>query len=78
MVQQGSTKLFDRFQIVLGHYVFCMFWHGGQGCPLYARMCRIDKYFSPGNRGLALDTPGNEMAREVYERLVMKHAIKER
>lgn len=67
--------MFDRFQIVLGHYVFCMLWHGGQTCPLYARLCRIDRYFKPGYRGLCLDNPENEMAKEVYYNQCLKHGF---
>lgn len=67
--------MFDRFQIVLGHYVFCMFHHGGQTCPLYARMCRIGRYYKPGMRGESLDNPDNSLAREVYENLCRKHGF---
>lgn len=65
----------NRFQIVLGYYVFCLFWHNGQGCRFYERMCRIEKYFNPGHAGLDLDTPGNELAKEIYERLVEEHTV---
>ena len=38
----------DRFDIVEAHYLFCRDWHSGQWSDLYARMCRIQKYFTPG------------------------------
>ena len=38
----------NRFDIVLGHYVFCTLWHSGQNCELYEKLCRISKYFNPG------------------------------
>lgn len=37
----------DRFDIVEAHYIFCRDWHDGQWSDLYARMCRIQKYFEP-------------------------------
>lgn len=39
---------FDRFDIVSAHYAFCADYHGGQGCELYHRLCRISGYFEPG------------------------------
>ncbi len=69
--------MFDRFQIVLGHYVFYMLWHGGQGCPFYERMCRIERYFTPGHLALNLFSEGNEFALEVYKGLCVKHDVKD-
>lgn len=63
----------DRFQIVLGHYVYYLECHGGQWSPEYARMCKITKYFTPGYRALCLDTEGNELAKEVYDNLCEKN-----
>jgi hypothetical protein len=67
--------MFDRFQIVLAHYVFCLLNHGGQTCPLYARMCRISRYFKPGMRPENLRSEGNEIALSIYENLCEKHGI---
>jgi hypothetical protein len=39
----------DRFDIVLGHYVFCALHHTGQGSALYERLSRITGYFQPGS-----------------------------
>ncbi len=39
---------FDRFDIVSAHYAFACDWHTGQASELYARQCRISRYFSPG------------------------------
>ena len=38
----------DRFSIVEGHYLYCILHHEGQFSDLYARMCRISEYFTPG------------------------------
>ena len=37
---------FDRFDIVEADYCFCYNYHSGQGCPLYARLCRITSMIS--------------------------------
>lgn len=34
----------DRYQIALGHYMFCVHYHGGQWSELYAKLCRISEY----------------------------------
>jgi hypothetical protein len=39
---------FDRLDIVEAHYTYAMFWHNGQTCPLYARLCRIARRYTPG------------------------------
>ena len=66
-----------RFAIIEGHYLYASLHHGGQGCPLYARLCRIGEYFKPGpmwseSRILEPDDPfdENRETREVYANLV--------
>jgi hypothetical protein len=74
MTENGTP---DRWDIVQGHYVFCMLWHGGQSCPLYARLCRITRprFFKPSPMGINLDADGEEGGREVYLELCRKHGF---
>ena len=59
----------DRFDIVEAHYLFCRDWHGGQWSDLYARMCRISKYFTPG---LYLEYESlTENGQAIYDKLVV-------
>ena len=69
--------MFDRYQIVLGHYIFCMHYHGGQFSDLYARMCRIGKYFSLSRLWTDFDLylEENETALLVYNGLEEKHGF---
>lgn len=62
----------DRFDIVEAHYAFCCDHHEGQWSELYARLCRIQRYFKPGIgfRGFASLT---ENGQEIYSQLVLKH-----
>jgi hypothetical protein len=69
-----------RFDIVLGHYVFCSQNHGGQGSSLYERLCRITRYFKPGagfseSRFFDRKVRGYEAAREVYQALCRRHGV---
>jgi len=70
--------MFDRFQIVLGHYVYYLENHSGQWSEEYERMCKISKYFSPGYgyNALNLDTEENEIALLVYNNLADKNNTK--
>ncbi len=62
---------FDRWNIVLGHYVFYVLWHGGQGSREYARLSRMSRYFTPSPMGIDLsDEPG---AMGVYLNLLDRH-----
>lgn len=70
----------DRFDIVFGHYVFCVLHHSGQGSDLYARLSRITGYFEPGplfseSSFLDPEVSGFDGAREVYRALCHKHAV---
>ena len=70
----------DRFDIVLGHFVFCTLHHEGQWSKLYARLSRITGYFNPGKlfsetRFLDPTVTGFESAREVYRALCQKHGV---
>lgn len=63
---------FDRFDIVEAHYWFAVHYHDGQGSDLYARLCRIGRYFSPGRS----DGPSTENACVIYNALERKHGHK--
>lgn len=39
----------DRCDIVEAHYLFCCDYHEGQWSGLYAKLCRIGKYFEPSH-----------------------------
>ena len=65
-----NRMYFDRFDIVSAHYWFCADYHGGQGCYLYAKLCRISEYFTPS--ALA-NGPGSKNAREIYDNLVAEN-----
>ena len=69
--------MFDRFSIVIGHYMFCMHYHGGQNSALYARMCRIGRYFNLGVgwKDRYLWEEENEIALMVYNQLEQKHGF---
>lgn len=64
---------FNRWDIVMGHYVFYALWHEGQTSERYARLCRILKYFKPSPRGINLDDSGNENARDIYLNLCERY-----
>lgn len=64
---------FDRYDIIEGHFWFCVHYHGGQGSDLYARSCRIDRYYSPGP---CQNGPTSENACVIYNNLERKHGYK--
>ncbi len=64
----------DRFDIVDAHFWFCVNYHEGQGSDLYARQCRISRYFKPSPLA---NGPQTENGREIYEKLVDDHVWKE-
>jgi hypothetical protein len=61
---------FNRFDIVEAHYWFCIHYHSGQGSDLYARQCKISRYFKPG---ASSDGPSSENACEIYNNLERRH-----
>lgn len=70
----------SRFDIVLGHYVFCSQNHGGQGTALYSRLSRIQGYFKPGaafSETRFFDTKESELeeARRVFRNLCGRHHV---
>ena len=70
----------NRFDIVLGHYVFCSLNHSGQASGLYARLSRISGYFTPTaafseTRFFDLRESEYEEARTVYRKLCEKHRL---
>lgn len=66
---------FDRFDVAEAHYCFCCDYHGGQRCPLYARIGRITsrtgKIQLRPRPDLSADTL-SENAREIYDELVRR------
>lgn len=64
----------DRFDIVDAHYWFCVDFHTGQGCWMYARQCRISGYFSPSP---IANGPQSENGRAIYDALVERHDFNE-
>ncbi len=61
---------FNRFDIVEAHYWFCVHYHSGQFSELYAKQCRISRYFNPGALS---DGPSSENACEIYNNLERGH-----
>lgn len=64
--------IWDRFDIVSAHYIYCVEWHGGQWSAEYARLCRIRRYFRPSGL-LSVDTL-TDNARLIYDVLVASRA----
>lgn len=63
---------FNRFDIVTAHYAFCCDYHEGQASELYARLCRIQRYYRPSPlfKGFA---SLNENEQAIYQQLLEKH-----
>jgi hypothetical protein len=64
---------FNRFDIVEAHYWFAVHYHGGQFSDLYAKQCRISRYFNPGHTS----GPTSENACIIYNQLEAKHGFPE-
>ncbi len=60
----------NRFDIIEGHYLFCRDYHGGMGCKLYERLCRIQRYYHCGP-WFDYESLSGE-GREVYDNLVSR------
>jgi len=65
----------DRWDIVIAHYVFCAHHHGGQNSELYRKLSRISRYFDPGRMSLDLLGEEYENARVIYNDLCIKHGF---
>ncbi len=63
---------YDRFDIVEAHYSFAIDYHSGQWSDLYARQCRISKYFTPAMAFMGYDSL-TENGQMIYDNLVHKH-----
>ena len=63
---------FDRFDIIAAHYLFCAGYYTGQNDKLYARLCRIKKYFNPGPLFEGYVSL-SENGQVIYDNLVKKH-----
>ena len=64
----------NRFDVVLGHFVFYVLHHQGQGSEFYKRLSRINGYFKPGAafseaRFFDASNEEYEKARGVYKAL---------
>jgi hypothetical protein len=66
---------YDSFDICLAHYTFAYLFHGGQGCPVYAKFAQLNRLrFSPG-LGSNVGNPAylEDNAKEIYRQLVVNH-----
>jgi hypothetical protein len=63
---------FDRWDIVEAHYWFAVHYHGGQFSELYAKQCRISRYFKPS---ILSDGPSSENACVIYNNLEVKNGF---
>ena len=65
---------FDRFDICLAHWAFAYQWHGGQGCPVYAKFAQLDRVgFRAGPCQCTEPRALGDNAREIYKQLVIAH-----
>jgi hypothetical protein len=64
---------FDRWAIVEAHYWFAVHYHGGQFSELYAKQCRISRYFRPS---VLSSGPSTEDACVIYNNLELKYGHK--
>jgi hypothetical protein len=62
---------FDRFDIVAAHYCFAVENHSGQGSALYAKLCRISKYYKPSPLDRGFESL-SENGKEIYLQLEAK------
>lgn len=60
---------FDRWDIVEAHYWFATHYHDGQFSDLYAKQCRISRYFRPS---ILSNGPSTENACEIYNNLEIR------
>ena len=60
---------FDRFDIVEAHYWHAVDYHGGQWSKLYAKQCRIGKYYRPGIAHQGYESL-TENGQDIYNQLV--------
>tara|TARA_R100001443_G_scaffold115470_1_gene133309 strand:+ start:974 stop:1174 length:201 start_codon:yes stop_codon:yes gene_type:complete len=60
---------FDRFDIVEAHYWHAVDSHGGQASPLYAKLCRISRYYNPGCGHRGFDSL-TDNGKEIYNSLL--------
>jgi hypothetical protein len=60
---------FDRFDIVEAHYWHAVDYHGGQWSDLYAKQCRISRYYKPGLMHQGYESL-TENGQDIYNQLV--------
>lgn len=59
----------NRIDVIEGYFWFFTNYHGGQFSDMYARLCRISRYFTPGPFNMG---PSTEGAQAVYDALVAR------
>ena len=59
---------FDRYDIVEAHYAFACDYHSGQSSDLYAKLCRISRYYSPGRAWKGYDSL-SENGKAIYDNM---------
>lgn len=63
---------YDKFDIVEAHYCFCCDFYNGQACPLYAKQCRIRRYYTPSPLFNGFDSLSDN-GKEIYRALCQKY-----
>tara|TARA_R100000808_G_C2063905_1_gene94174 strand:+ start:47 stop:250 length:204 start_codon:yes stop_codon:yes gene_type:complete len=59
---------FDRFDVVEAHYWHAVDHHDGQRSDLYAKMCKISGYYTPGACHRGYDSL-SENGKAIYDNL---------
>jgi len=65
---------FDRFEIVEAYYAFCCDYYSGQGDKLYARLCRIRKYYKPSPMFKGYESL-TDNSQAIYDNLVKRYKM---
>lgn len=56
---------FDRLDVCQAYYLWLQHHWSGQGCPHYARFCRLSEWFSPGPTFTSMSDLSDN-GREIY------------
>ena len=62
----------DRIAICEAHYMFTMLFHGGQGCPIYAKFAQLERIRFRPSPLLTKPAQLDWEARQIYQCLVEK------
>ena len=60
----------DRIAICEAHYMFAMLFHGGQGCPIYAKFAQLERIRFRPSPLLAKPAQLSWEAKRIYQYLV--------